>query len=47
VLYDINIAGNSLATFTMGVTLATTDVVTVQSSVANTLTFQAFGTEIS
>jgi hypothetical protein len=47
VLYDVNIAGNSLATFTLGITLATTDIVTVQSSVANTLTFQAFGTEIS
>ena len=47
VLYDVNIAGNSVATFTMGMTLAATDVVTVQSSVANTLTFQAFGTEIS
>lgn len=47
VIYDVSITGNSIATFTMGVTLATTDVVTVQSSVANTLTFQAFGTEIS
>jgi hypothetical protein len=47
IIYDINVAGNSVASFTLGITLATTDVVTVRTGTANALTFQAFGSEIS
>jgi hypothetical protein len=36
-----------VTTLTIGITLATTDVVTVQTGTANALTFQAFGSEIA
>jgi hypothetical protein len=45
--YDITIGGNTVTTLTIGITLATTDVVTVQTGTANALTFQAFGSEIA
>lgn len=44
--YDVPIAGNDSTAITIGVTLATTDVVTVYASTAN-LAFSAFGSEIS
>lgn len=47
VLYDASIPANSTATFTLGMTLATTDIITVQTGTANALTFTAFGSEIS
>lgn len=47
VIYDASIAANSVATFTLGITLAATDVVTVRTGTANALTFTAFGSEIS
>jgi hypothetical protein len=47
IIYDASIAANSTAAFTFGITIAATDVVTVRSSVANALTFTAFGTELS
>jgi hypothetical protein len=47
VLYDVPLAANSVAAFTLGLTLAATDVVTVRSSVGTSLTFQLFGSEIS
>lgn len=47
ILYDVPLAANSVAAFTLGLTLAATDVVTVRSSVGVTLTFQLFGSEIS
>ena len=34
-------------TYTNGITLATTDVVTIATATANALTFQAFGSELS
>jgi hypothetical protein len=46
-IYDASFAANSTATFTIGITLNETDVITVQSSIADTLTFHAFGSEIS
>jgi len=46
VVYDAALAANATATFTLGVTLATTDVVTVRASTAN-FSFSAFGSEIS
>jgi glucose-6-phosphate dehydrogenase assembly protein OpcA len=43
--YDIYIAANDTTALTLGITLATTDVVTVYASSA-TLSFSAFGSEI-
>jgi len=43
--YDIAIAANDTTALTLGVTLATTDVVTVYASSA-TVSFSAFGSEI-
>lgn len=47
ILYDVSVAGNSVAAFTLGLTLAATDVVTVKTSGGATLTFQLFGSEIT
>ena len=44
--YDVTVGALDTTTITLGVTLATTDVVTVYASTA-TLAFQAFGSEIS
>lgn len=45
--YDVSIGPNDTTALTFGITLATTDVITVRSSAANTLTFQAYGSEIT
>lgn len=47
VIYDASIPANSTASFTLGITLAATDVLTVRTGTANALTFTAFGSEIS
>lgn len=47
ILYDVAIAGNSSATFTLGITLAATDVITVRTATANALTFTLFGTLVA
>jgi len=44
--YDVTIGANDSTALTLGVTLATTDVVTVYGSSAN-LSFNAYGSEIS
>lgn len=44
--YDITLVGNDTFIATIGVTLATTDVIRVYSGNAN-LTFQLFGTQIT
>lgn len=44
--YDVTVAASDTTVMTLGVTLATTDVITVYASTAN-LTFIAFGSEIS
>lgn len=46
VVYDGAIAANDLLAFTLGLTLATTDVITVRAG-SGDLTFQAFGSEIT
>lgn len=46
IAYDSTVTANNTVALTLGVTLATTDVITVYASTAN-LTFNAFGTEIS
>jgi glucose-6-phosphate dehydrogenase assembly protein OpcA len=44
--YDVTVGALDTTTITLGVTLATTDVITVYASTAN-VAFQAFGSEIS
>jgi len=44
--YDVTVAASDTTVMTLGVTLATTDVITVYASTAN-LAFSAFGSEIS
>lgn len=44
--YDSTVAANDTISLTLGITLATTDVITVYGSTAN-LTFSVFGSEIS
>jgi hypothetical protein len=44
--YDVAIAANDSTALTLGITLATTDVITVYASTA-TLSFTAFGSEIA
>lgn len=45
--FDTPLAANSTAFFTVGLTLAATDVLTVRSGTANAFTFQAFGSEVT
>jgi glucose-6-phosphate dehydrogenase assembly protein OpcA len=46
IAYDVTIAALDTLTLTLGITLATTDVVTVYASTA-TMSFAAYGSEIS
>lgn len=46
IAYDSTLIGNNTICLTLGISLATTDVITVYASTAN-VTFSAFGTEIS
>ena len=46
VAYDVALAANDTTALTLGLTLATTDVVTIYASSA-TLSFHAYGSEIS
>ena len=46
VAYDVPIAANDTIALTLGITLATTDVVTVYASSAS-MSFNAYGSEIS
>jgi hypothetical protein len=47
IMYDVPVAANSIAAFTLGLTLASTDIVTVRQSNGGNLTFQLFGSEIT
>jgi hypothetical protein len=44
--YDVSLPANATDTLTLGLTLATTDVVTVYAS-ATAVAFNAYGSEIS
>ena len=44
--YDVTVGALDTTTITLGITLATTDVITIYASTAN-IAFQAFGSEIS
>ena len=46
IAYDVTLAASDTTALTLGITLATTDVVTVYASTANT-SFNIFGSEIS
>jgi hypothetical protein len=46
IAYDVVVGGNDSTTVSIGITLATTDVVTIYASTAN-LSFSVFGSEIS
>jgi hypothetical protein len=46
IAYDVTVGASDSTTLTLGITLATTDVVTVYASTAN-LSFNAFGSEIT
>ena len=46
IAYDVTSAANDTTALTLGISLATTDVVTVYASTAN-LTFNIFGSEIA
>lgn len=45
--YDVTIAANDSTTLVLGITLAATDVITVRSSAATSISFSAFGCEIT
>ncbi len=44
---DVSVNANTTATLTLGLTLATTDVISVQSGTASALAFHVYGTEIT
>jgi hypothetical protein len=46
-MYDVPVAANSIAAFTLGLTLGAGDIVTIRSDAGNRLTFQLFGSEIT
>ena len=47
IAYDVPIAANDTTALTLGVTLATLNSIHVYASASSSLTFQAFGSEIS
>jgi hypothetical protein len=46
IAYDVTVGASDSTVLTLGITLATTDVITVYASTAN-LSFSAYGSEIS
>ena len=46
IAYDVSLPGNTTDTLTLGITLATTDVITVYAS-TTAVAFNAYGSEIS
>ena len=46
-VYDTSVPANTTTSYTLGVTLASTDVLTVASVSTANVTFQAFGSEIN
>jgi Oligosaccharide biosynthesis protein Alg14 like len=47
IVYDTSIAANSTLSLSLGMSLATTDVVTVRTGTLSALTFTLFGSEIA
>lgn len=46
-VYDATVNGNTTVTLTLGITLAATDVLTIQTGTSNALTFTAFGSDVT
>lgn len=46
ILYDVTVAANTVAAFTLGITMAAGDIITVNSATANAVAFHAFGSEV-
>lgn len=46
IAYDVSIKGNEVFTFTLGISMATTDVLKIYATLA-TLTFTAYGVEVT
>lgn len=47
IAYDVTVSANDSVTLTLGITLATTDVITVRTSNASSIAFSIFGCEIT
>jgi hypothetical protein len=47
IVYDVPVTANSTVALTLGITVDSADVITVRTSVADALTFHAFGSEIA
>jgi hypothetical protein len=47
IVYDAPVPANDFIAVTLGLTIDATDVITVRSGTANSLTFHAFGTELT
>lgn len=47
IVYDGGLAANTVQAFTLGITLAAGDAILVRTELADSITFQAFGQEIS
>lgn len=47
IAYDTAINAQTQVAFTLGLTLSSTDIISVRSNAANTITFQAFGSELT
>ena len=47
IIYDASIPANSTVSFTLGITLAATDVLTVVAGTSGALTVTAFGSDLS
>jgi hypothetical protein len=45
IAYDVAVGANATIALTLGITLAATDVLTIQTGTANAITFMAFGQE--
>lgn len=46
IAYDVTVGGNDSTALTLGITMNTTDILTIYASTAN-LSFNAFGTEVT
>jgi len=47
IAYDAPIPGSGQVAFTLGITLSATDIISVRADQANSITFQAFGSELT
>lgn len=46
ILYEVPVAPYTVAAFTLGITMAAGDIITVRSATANAVAFHAFGSEV-